>query len=203
MFSLIKQYFKFYVFKKKWRKINQHNNTFPKNMFRSEKVIVGKKTYGSLNVIDFSSLDTKLEIGNYCSISPGVCFLLGGEHQITSISSFPFKVALFGYEREAGSKGDIIVCDDVWIGTNAIICSGVKINKGAIIGAGSVVTKEVPPYAIMGGNPARIIKYRFTEEIIEQLMIIDLCTLFDSFNENDVELIYSEFSKEVLKKLVK
>ncbi|MDR2409142.1 MAG: hypothetical protein LBE13_13650, partial [Bacteroidales bacterium] len=78
-------------------------------MFRIEKVIVGKKTYGALQVTDFSPLDTILKIGSYCSISPGVQFLLGGEHQIDSISTYPFKVKCFGYKYEAGSKGDIVI----------------------------------------------------------------------------------------------
>jgi acetyltransferase-like isoleucine patch superfamily enzyme len=171
-------------------------------MFRIEKVIVGKKTYGGLNVVDFSPLDTKLEIGSYCSISPGVQFLLGGEHQIDSISTYPFKVKCFGYDWEAGSKGDIIVSDDVWIGTNAIICSGVKIGQGAIVAAGAVVTKDVESYAIVGGNPAKIIKYRFSEIIREKLLKMNICKFFDSFIESDIDIIYSPISEETLLRLI-
>jgi acetyltransferase-like isoleucine patch superfamily enzyme len=164
-------------------------------MFRIEKVIVGKKTYGILNVVDFSPLNNKLKIGSYCSISPGVQFLLGGEHQINSISTYPFKVKCFGYEYEAGSKGDIIVGDDVWIGTNAIICSGLKIGQGAIVAAGAVVTKEVLPYAVVGGNPARVIKYRFGQDVIARLLATDLVKLFDGFGRDDIEDIYSPLSE--------
>jgi acetyltransferase-like isoleucine patch superfamily enzyme len=172
-------------------------------MFRIDKVSVGKKTYGSLNVTDFSPLDTKLNIGSYCSISPGVQFLLGGEHQVDSISTYPFKVKCFGYEYEAGSKGDIIVGDDVWIGTNAIICSGVKIGQGAIVAAGAVVTKEVSPYAVVGGNPAKVIKYRFDESFRKKILGIELRELFDSFNNIDIDLIYGTISEKVFNKLVK
>jgi acetyltransferase-like isoleucine patch superfamily enzyme len=193
---------KLLVFKCKWRKLNPFNETVPLNLFRLEKVAVGKKTYGGLNVTDFSPTDTKLLIGNYCSISPGVRFLLGGEHQINSISTYPFKVLRFGSAYEAGSKGDIIVGDDVWIGTNAIICSGVKIGQGAIVAAGTVVTKDVEPYAIVGGNPAKVIKYRFDGELREKLTKIDVCTLFDSFEGEDIDLIYATLSEKILRKLM-
>jgi acetyltransferase-like isoleucine patch superfamily enzyme len=189
---------KYFLHRKVWRKKNYHNGTIPANMFRIDKVTVGKKTYGVLNVTDFSSLDTKLKIGSYCSISSGVQFLLGGEHQINSISTYPFKVKRFGHEYEAGSKGDIVVGDDVWIGTNAIICSGVKIGQGAVIAAGAVVTKNVSPYAVVGGNPARLIKYRFNQDIITKLLSIDLIKLFDSFGKDDIKTIYLPLSESRL-----
>jgi acetyltransferase-like isoleucine patch superfamily enzyme len=194
MFGIIESYITYYFFRKKWRFLNTHNETHAFNMFRIEKVTVGKKTYGALNITDFSPLNTKLKIGSYCSISSGVQFLLGGEHQINSISTFPFKVKRCGYDQEAGSKGDIIVSDDVWIGTNAIICSGVTIGQGAIVAAGAVVTKNMPPYAVVGGNPARVIKYRFSEDSINKLLSIDLIKLFDSFSKDDIEAIYSPLS---------
>jgi acetyltransferase-like isoleucine patch superfamily enzyme len=174
----------------------------PTNIFRIDKVSVGKKTYGILNVTDYSPADTKLVIGSYCSISPGVQFLLGGEHQIDSISTFPFKVKCFEYEREAGSKGNIVVGDDVWIGTNAIICSGVKIGQGAIIAAGAVVTKDIEPYAIVGGNPAKLIRHRFGEEIRDKLLNTEIVKLFDSFEKKDVELIYSPLTKKIFDKII-
>jgi acetyltransferase-like isoleucine patch superfamily enzyme len=195
LLSLFICYFKKYLFKKNWRKKNRHNETRAFNVFRLNKVIVGKKTYGSLQVIDFSLLDVKLKIGSYCSISPGVQFLLGGEHQINSISTFPFKVKCFGCGKEAGSKGDIVIGDDVWIGTSAIVCSGIKIGQGAIVAAGAVVTKDVSPYAIVGGNPAKVIRYRFNKDIIDKLLSVDLIKLFDSFEKNDIEDIYSPLTK--------
>lgn len=165
------------------------------------KVVVGKKTYGELHVTDFSPADTKLYIGSYCSIAPNVRFLLGGEHQIKSISTYPFKVLSFGEAREAGSKGDIVVKDDVWIGDGAIICSGVTIGQGAIVAAGAVVTKDVEPYAIVGGNPSRVIKYRFDEKLRKELCETDIVKLFDSFKKEDMPLVYKDLTEEVLKKL--
>ena len=148
------------MFKKKYRKLNSHNFTQIMNYCDLSKVVVGKKTYGEIHVTDFSPADTKLYIGSYCSIAPNVRFLLGGEHQLYSISTYPFKVLTFGESREAGSKGDIVVKDDVWIGDGAIICSGVNIGQGAVIAAGAVVTKDVEPYSIVGGNPAKLIRKR-------------------------------------------
>lgn len=202
MLGIIKLKFKHYFFQKNWLKLNRHNETIPINFFRIDRVVVGKKTYGELNVTDFSLLDTKLKIGSYCSISPGVRFLLGGEHQINSISTYPFKVKCFGYNMEAGSKGDIVVGDDVWIGTNAIICSGITIGQGAIVAAGAVVTKDVEPYAIVGGNPAKIIKYRFEKEVVNCLQNINLIDLFDKFNGSQIAVIYNELNSENIDNII-
>ena len=155
---ILLNYLRFYLFRERYRRQNQHNSTIIMNFCDLSKVIIGKKTYGEIHVTDFSPEDTKLHIGSYCSIAPNVRFLLGGEHQIKSISTYPFKVLSFGKAREAGSKGDIVVKDDVWIGDGAIICSGVKIGQGAIVAAGAVVTRDVPPNTIVGGVPAKVIR---------------------------------------------
>lgn len=191
---------KFKLFQKKYRQLNMHNETSIMNYCDLSKIIVGKKTYGSFYVMDASPLNTKLKIGAYCSIAFGVQFLLGGEHQITSISTYPFKVKCFGEKREAGSKGDIIVADDVWIGTNAIICSGVKLGQGCIVAAGAVVTKDVEPYAIVGGNPAKIIKYRFDKKFRDILCNVNIIDLFDNFEKSHQDLIYSELDFNILHK---
>ena len=118
---------------------------------------------------------TKLKIGKFCSIAEGVTFLLGGEHRIDFTTTYPFNALLksFNYiEGHPHTKGDIIVENDVWIGINAKILSNVKIGNGAVIGANALVTKDVPPYAIVAGNPSRIIKYRFDENTIEKLQKI-------------------------------
>lgn len=196
-------YLKFYLFRKKYRRINRHNYTLIMNYCDLSKVVVGKKTYGEIHVTDYSPADTKLYIGSYCSIAPGVQFLLGGEHQLYSISTYPFKVLSFGESREAGSKGNIVVKDDVWIGTNAIICSGVTIGQGAVIAAGAVVTKDVEPYAIVGGNPAKLIKYRIDRNLIKKMMDIDVEKLFDSFTKDKEKLIYSDLSDDILSELTR
>lgn len=199
---LLTYYLKLYLFRKKFRQLNRHNLTIIKNFCDLGKIVVGKKSYGEIQVTDFSSSDTKLYIGSYCSIAPNVRFLLGGEHQISSISTYPFKVLSFGEAREAGSKGDIVVKDDVWIGDGAVICSGVTIGQGAIVAAGAVVTKDVEPYAIVGGNPARFIKWRFDENCRKKLCDTDIVRLFDSFTKNDVPVIYENLTEELLLKIL-
>ena len=107
------------IFHRLFRLRNRHNLVCVVNMCDMNRVQVGRKSYGAINVVDFSPADTKLIIGNYCSIAGGTTFLLGGEHNLDTISTYPFKVRLFGEEREAGSKGNIVIKDDVWIGQNA------------------------------------------------------------------------------------
>ena len=108
-------YIKIKLFRRRYRKLNKHNDTCIIGYCDISKIQIGKKTYGPINVTDWSPSNHKLIIGDYCSIAPGVQFLLGGEHNINSISTYPFKVKCFGYDREASCKGDIIVKDDVWI----------------------------------------------------------------------------------------
>lgn len=189
---------KLFLKQRKWRSLNLHNESSMLNNFRFNRVNVGKKTYAALYVLDFSSVDTKLKIGSYCSIAGGVKFLLGGEHNLNTVSTYPFKVKCFSEKRESGSKGDIVVKDDVWIGENALICSGVTIGQGAVVAAGTVVTKDVEPYAIVGGNPARLIRYRLDENLRRKLQKINIVNLFDTFEKDDLENIYSKLSEEKL-----
>lgn len=156
-----------------WRQRNAHNQTVIRNLFDFEKVRVGQATYGPLNIQEWGHPDEQLTIGHYVSISEGVTFLLGGNHPYQGITTFPVKVKYLGHEKEAQTKGAITVGDDVWLGHNAMVMSGVKISQGAVVAAGSVVTKDVPPYTIVAGNPARIIKYRFPELIIQKLLKIN------------------------------
>lgn len=193
---------KFYIKQKKWRLLNKHNETGAINNFDFNHCSVGKNTYGSLYIVDFSSLDTKVKIGSYCSIATGVKFLLGGEHNLNTISTYPFKVKRFHtIDKEAGSKGNIIVDDDVWIGENALILSGVHIGQGAVVAAGAVVTKDVEPYAIVGGNPAKVIKYRFNKELIEELSKINLRKIFEKFSLEEINEVYENLNNESLRKL--
>lgn len=184
---------KFKLYRKKWRKVNGHNRTSPMNVFPLDLVSVGKKTYGNLYVLAFNR-DSKLEIGHFCSIAPGVTFILSADHPTDKVSTFPFKVKIMGEALEGTSKGDIIVGDDVWIGYGATIMSGVKIGQGAVIAAGAVVTKDVPPYAIVGGVPAKIIKYRFFEEQISELIKIDYSRLEDSDIVSHIDELYQEYN---------
>ncbi|MEI7474769.1 MAG: CatB-related O-acetyltransferase [bacterium] len=185
-----------------WRRMNAHNETYLTRIFDLSKVSVGKKTYGPLDVHTFGHPQEKLTIGNYVSIASGVTFLLGGNHPYEGFSTFPFLVKNFGYKEEAATKGPIIVKDDVWIGLNSIILSGVTIGKGCIIAAGTVVTKNVPDYTILGGNPAKILKYRFEEEIRKELARIDFSLLDDETIAQNREILYEKLTKENVKEIV-
>ena len=122
----------------------------------------------------------KLQIGKFCSIACGVKFLFNSaNHTLSSLSTYPFPLFFeeWGLEKKDvtnawDNKGDIVIGNDVWIGYEAVILAGVTIGDGAIIGTRAVVTKDVPPYTIVGGVPAKPIKKRFSEETISALLEI-------------------------------
>jgi virginiamycin A acetyltransferase len=134
------------------------------------KYDIGDYSYGFPDILD-SNVGPTLKIGKFCSFGFGVKILLSAEHQSSSITTYPFDVLWSGVNGPP-SKGDVIIGNDVWIGYGAMILSGVTIGDGAIVGAGAIVTKDVPPYAIVAGNPARIIRYRFSPASIEHLLHI-------------------------------
>lgn len=137
---------------------------------------IGDWTYGFPEVVDWED-GTNLVIGKYCSIAAGVVIMLGGEHYYERVSTYPFnKKFLKNFDeaiKDRKTKGGVTIGNDVWIGRNALILSGVKIGDGAVIGAAAVVTKDVPPYAIVAGNPAKIIRYRFDEATINAIIKLD------------------------------
>ena len=173
---MLKKKIQLLFLRKKWRKLNPHNSTIAKNHYNQSMVKVGNGTYGELTVYTHNNYN-KLIIGNYCSIGPNVQFVLSADHRIDTISSFPYNVKIMGKQNEGISKGNIIIADDVWIGAGAIVLSGVHIGQGAVVAAGAVVTKDVPPYAVVGGVPAKVIKYRFSEELIAELLKVDFSQL--------------------------
>lgn len=181
-----------------WRRQNLHNftvaaNWLEVNIFPISKVKVGNYSYGPLRVLRFNPSDPELIIGSYVSIAQDVTFLLGGEHLLETVTTYPFK-AKFGSQIEAISKGPIFVEDDVWIGYGATILSGVTLARGTIVAAGSVVVHSSEPYSVIGGCPAKLIKYRFDEETINVLKEIDFNKLDQSTlgKPNAIELLYTK-----------
>lgn len=127
---------------------------------------VGLGTYGIPVVHDWNE-GTTLRIGSYCSIADNVRIFLGGQHRIDWVSSYPFPAYLPEAEHIAnfgGSRGDVVIGSDVWLCSNCTILSGVTVGHGAVIASGALVTRDVPPYAVMAGNPAQHVRWRFDEE---------------------------------------
>ena len=166
--SAVLSHMKLLWFRRKWRKQNGHNLTTAKTCFNAHCVTVGNGTYGALDIRHFGNPDERVQIGHYCSIGPECVFLTGGEHRYDGMSTYPFRAKLGLAENESVTRGPIVLEDDVWLGFGCTIMSGVTIGRGAVVAAGAVVTKDVPPYAIVGGVPAKVIKYRFTDDVIRQ-----------------------------------
>lgn len=180
---------------KKWKKQNANNFTVLKSYIPLNSVSVGNYSYGEITVLRLDE-QSVLSIGNFCSIAPNVTFLMGAEHQLSSISSYPFKSKMVENRNiDAFGKGNIIVNDDVWIGFGATILSGIRIGQGAVIAAGAVVTKDVPPYAIVGGVPAKIIKYRFSPEMVKELLKVDYSQLTEEMIKQHLGDLYEELKE--------
>jgi acetyltransferase-like isoleucine patch superfamily enzyme len=134
----------------------------------TEQFSVGRGTYGNPRVLHWGEPAT-LKVGSFCSIADGCKIFLGGNHRVDWITTYPFSVLRDSAKDILGhpaTKGDVIIGHDVWIGADATIFSGISIGNGAVIGACSVVTRNVPAYGIVAGNPAKLIRLRFTEDEI-------------------------------------
>lgn len=134
---------------------------------------VGAHTYadGGLRVVGGGPTG-KLKIGAYCSIANGVTIFIGGEHQTRYVTTYPLSMAfpeLAGRHGQVRTKGDVTIGNDVWIGDGAVVMSGVTIGDGAVVAARAVVTKDVPPYAIVAGVPARPVRLRFAEDVARRI----------------------------------
>jgi virginiamycin A acetyltransferase len=160
---------------------------FLKNFVKASNIIVGDYSYfddrrygpekfEEYNVLyNYDFAKVKLVIGKFCAIAAEVRFIMTGDHKLDAISTYPFPIFQQGWESafnvyELPVKGDIIVGNDVWFGYDSLIKGGVKIGDGAIIATRAVVVKDVPPYAIVAGNPAKVVKMRFNENTIKRLL---------------------------------
>jgi len=141
---------------------------------RAGRVSFGRWTYGVPSIFTHMGDDPCLRVGNYSSI--GSTFMLGGGHPVDRVTTYPLRIWMQmeganedGFPRKSG---DTVIGSDVYAGWGALVMSGITIGDGAVIGAGAVVTKDVPPYAIVGGNPAKILRFRFSEDQIAALLEI-------------------------------
>lgn len=198
---------KLFFFKIKWRKINRHNFTTVNSVFPINLVTIGKYSYGPLNIYNYEKENSGLQIGNFCSIALDVKFILGGNHFTNRLLTYPIEPMLYKSGNVGSySKGKIIIGHDCWIGNGSIILSGVVIGNGSVVAAGSVVTKAFPPYSIIGGSPAKLIRKRFTDEMIDELnknqdiydrFVINKIENFDIFQTeiNDINKLISIIKK--------
>lgn len=161
---------------------NINTLTFVKPTIKNPNIVVGDFTYFADTDFEkhvthhYDFIGDKLIIGKFCQIGAGVEFVMNGaNHQMNAVSTYPFYI--FGsWDQSAPSKedlpfkGDTVVGNDVWIGQNSTILPGVHIGDGAIIGLNSVVTRDVPPYTIVAGNPAKTVRKRFDDELIDLLL---------------------------------
>lgn len=197
----VRKYLELVRFQEKWRKSNPENSTRAGNIFPIEKVQVGKHSYGILNVHSYNQEDEHLSIGAYCSIADRTEFMLGGEHDYKTMFTYPFKNRVsHNAIQEAITKGPIVVGDDVWIGCGCIILSGTKIGQGAVIGAGSIVSGEIPPYAIFAGG--RVIKYRFSQIVIDKLKKYDVSKINWNAIEQNYDLLYMHVNEDNVDQMI-
>lgn len=159
---------------------------FLKNYVKATNIFVGDYTYfddrrygpeqfEENNVLyNYNYSKVKLVIGKFCALAAETRFIMTGDHKLDAISTFPFPIFGNGWENaytidELPVKGDIIVGNDVWFGYDSLVMNGVTIGNGAIIAARAVVVKDVPPYSIVAGNPAKVVKMRFDDKTIDRL----------------------------------
>ena len=162
---------------------------FIKNTVRNPNIIIGDYTYYDdpddaenfeRNVLyHFPFIGDKLIIGKFCALARGVKFIMNGaNHKLSGISTYPFQIFGNGWEKvmpqpgDLPYKGDTIVGNDVWLGYDTLVMPGITIGNGAIVASRSVVTSDVPPYTLVGGNPAKPLKQRFSLDVIDALQSI-------------------------------
>lgn len=200
---------------------------FIKNVITAPNIFVGDYTYYDdpvdptsferNNVLfNYPEFGDRLIIGKFCSIAFGTKFIMGpANHRVSSVTTYPFNV--FGgawsqrtppHMSQLPCKGDIVIGSDVWIGRESVIMPGIEVGDGSIIAACSVVTRDIPPYSVYGGNPARFIKNRFDDEMIELLLqlkwwdlpdeeLVDILPLLCS---PDLETVKGEFRQILIEK---
>ena len=136
-----------------------------------KRLELGRHSYGSAEILSWGRPECVIKVGNFCSLAGGIKFIIDGNHRIDYASTFPFFEYLkYTAPPNVWGKTIPVIGNDVWIGMDVTIYSGVNISDGAVIAGQSVVTKNVPPYAVVAGNPATIRKYRFSSDIINRFL---------------------------------
>jgi len=159
-----------------WRKLKRVFGGKRSRDILPDYVTIGRASYGvDRNTLQGLSPNAPVRIGNFCSFGPDVMIFCEADHPLHLPTSYPLRSKLLSPERadlDAVTKGGVSIGHDVWVGARAIILSGVTIANGAVIGAGAVVAKDVEPYAVVVGNPAQVVKRRFSDRQIQALQTI-------------------------------
>ncbi|MED4287069.1 Vat family streptogramin A O-acetyltransferase [Priestia megaterium] len=178
---------------------------FIKNTTTRPNIIVGEYSYYDARngesfedqiLYHYEFFGDRLVIGKFCAIARGVTFIMNGaNHRMDGFSTYPFNIFGEGWEKHTPTlnqlpfKGDTIIGNDVWVGMDTVIMPGINIGDGAIVAAKSVITKDVEPYTIVGGNPAQKIKERFSEQIINKLLEIQWWNLNIEIISDHIDVI--------------
>ncbi|PYY31323.1 Vat family streptogramin A O-acetyltransferase [Paenibacillus illinoisensis] len=157
----------------------------------------------------YDFLGDRLVIGKFCAIAEGVTFIMNGaNHRMEGMTTYPFNIFAGGWERVTPTldqlpfKGDTVLGNDVWLGQNVTIMPGVTIGDGAIVASNSTVTRNIEPYVIVGGNPAKPIKKRFEDKTIELLLELKWWDQDEEWLDTHLEQLVSTYDLQTLKKLL-
>lgn len=185
------------------KKVTLNNCVFNEHSRVAEYASIHNTKVGSYSALGRYSKIVHTKIGKYCAISWDTTInAISHPYNHLTISAFPYvpRVGNFVKERKQTYQ-EVIIKNDVWIGANSVIMPGITIGNGAIIGAGAVVTKDVPDYAIVVGIPAKIVKYRFSKDIINRLLELKWWDLDPKIIKENVDLWEGEFNYDSLKRL--
>ena len=185
------------------RDVELSQSTFGEEARIAHHASVRVSKIGRLTSIGRYSKITHAEIGSYCAIAWD-CTINAINHPYShlTISAFPYVPYVGGFVKERTQEYEkVIIGNDVWVGAHAVIMPGVRVGNGAIIGAGAVVTKDVPDYAIVVGVPAKIVKYRFAPDVIQRLLQIKWWDLEKQVIKDNIDLFQGEFTRQKLDSL--
>jgi acetyltransferase-like isoleucine patch superfamily enzyme len=162
---------------------------------------IGKHTYGDLKVRWWGE-PNHLTVGSFCSIAAYVMVYLGGNHTTNFITTFPFAPPWPQHPKSQLStgKGSVHIGNDVWLGDQCVVMSGVTVGHGAVIATRAVVTKDVPPYAIVAGNPARVKKFKIPEEYIPDMLAIKWWDWDDKLISSNIPILLNTDIKTFIEK---
>lgn len=185
------------------------NDVIKTGVIGKSHISIGRFTYGVENLtIRQWNEGAALKIGNFCSLANNIIIFLGGNHRTDWITTFPFGHI---YQDELGgsdilghpsTKGNVVIGNDVWVGSGVTIMSGVHIGDGAVLSANACVVKDVAPYHIVGGNPAKSLKQRFGDDIVEILLRLKWWDLPLENIKNIMKILSSKPDKAILIELI-